>query len=118
MRPAVIFAMVVLAACGAPESGRESAALPDRIVLTYADDPPTTQSVSWRMPNGVAEGVAEITRAFGNFDRSDSGRGDGNWDRGELLAWCRSSRFGELSLGQLVDLASLGLRLRPGDMVI
>lgn len=65
MRPAVIFGMVVLAACGAPESGRESAALPDRIVLTYADDPATTQSVSWRMPNGVAEGVAEITRATG-----------------------------------------------------
>jgi hypothetical protein len=61
-------------------------------------------------------GVAEIAGAFGNFDRSDGGRGDGNWDRGELLAWCRSSRFGELSLGQLVDLASLGLRLRPGDV--
>ncbi|HRX82959.1 MAG TPA: hypothetical protein P5307_28025, partial [Pirellulaceae bacterium] len=31
-------------------------------------------------------------------------------------SWCRSSRFGELALGQLVDLASVGLRLRPGDV--
>ena len=62
--------------------------------------------------------VPEIVAAFRNFDRGvgDRSGGDGQWDRGELLAWCRSSRFGELSLGQLVDLASLGLRLRPGDV--
>ncbi|MDA1055136.1 MAG: hypothetical protein O3C40_32340 [Planctomycetota bacterium] len=62
--------------------------------------------------------VSEIATVFGNFDQRVSGRnvGDGHWDRGELLAWCRSSRFGELALGQLVDLASVGLRLRPGDV--
>lgn len=61
---------------------------------------------------------AAMAVAFGNFDRGSGGRGagDGQWDRGELLAWCRSSRFGELSLGQLFDLASLELRLRPGDV--
>ena len=58
----------------------------------------------------------ELAEAFYNFDHRVGGnRGDDHWDRGELLAWCRSSRFGELSLGQLVDLASLELRLRPGD---
>ncbi|MBC8355542.1 MAG: hypothetical protein H8E66_26490 [Planctomycetes bacterium] len=62
--------------------------------------------------------VPEVATAFRNFDQRESGSnsGDGHWDRGELLSWCRSSRFGELSLGQLVDLASQGLRLRPGDV--
>ena len=62
--------------------------------------------------------VPEIAAAFRSFDQKvKRGReGDGHWDRGELLAWCRSSRFGELALGQLVDLASDGLRLRPGDV--
>lgn len=61
--------------------------------------------------------VPEIVNDFNNFDQGVSrGRGDEHWDRGELLQWCRSSRFGELSLGQVIDLASLGLRLRPGDV--
>ncbi|MEO8494994.1 MAG: hypothetical protein ABI614_07980 [Planctomycetota bacterium] len=62
--------------------------------------------------------VPEIVAVFRNFDRGEDDRSvsDGQWDRGELLTWCRSSRFGELSLGRLVDLASLGLRLRPGDI--
>ncbi len=62
--------------------------------------------------------VPELAVAFRSFDQTvKRGReGDGFWDRGELLSWCRSSRFGELSLGQLVDLASDGLRLRPGDV--
>ena len=62
--------------------------------------------------------VPEVASVFRSFDQRVSGRrdGDGHWDRGELLSWCRSSRFGELALGQLVDLASVGLRLRPGDV--
>jgi hypothetical protein len=62
--------------------------------------------------------VPELAVAFRSFDQTAKrGReGDGFWDRGELLSWCRSSRFGELALGQLVDLASDGLRLRPGDV--
>ncbi|MCA9145527.1 MAG: hypothetical protein H6823_06685 [Planctomycetaceae bacterium] len=62
--------------------------------------------------------VQEVASVFRSFDQRVNGRreGDGNWDRGELLSWCRSSRFGELALGQLVDLASVGLRLRPGDV--
>ncbi|MCA9122692.1 MAG: hypothetical protein H6822_20780 [Planctomycetaceae bacterium] len=62
--------------------------------------------------------VPEVVSVFSNYDQRVTGRreGDGEWDRGELLSWCRSSRFGELTLGQLIDLASVGLRLRPGDV--
>ena len=38
-------------------------AAPDRIVLTWSDDPATTQSVTWRTDPTVAEAVAEIAVA-------------------------------------------------------
>jgi 3',5'-cyclic AMP phosphodiesterase CpdA len=37
--------------------------LPDRIVLTWSDDPATTQAVTWRTSTDVARGLAEITIA-------------------------------------------------------
>ncbi|MBL8816694.1 MAG: metallophosphoesterase family protein [Planctomyces sp.] len=37
--------------------------LPDRIVLTWADDPTTTQAVSWRTAVSVERGLAEIAIA-------------------------------------------------------
>ena len=35
-------------------------AIPDRIILTWSDDPQTTQSVTWRTSTEVARGIAEI----------------------------------------------------------
>ncbi|MFN6161770.1 MAG: fibronectin type III domain-containing protein [Planctomycetota bacterium] len=37
--------------------------MPDRIVLTWAGDPTTTQSVTWRTSTEVAAGKAELARA-------------------------------------------------------
>lgn len=37
--------------------------LPDRIVLTWADEPTTTQAVTWRTSTNIARGLAEITVA-------------------------------------------------------
>lgn len=37
--------------------------LPDRIVLTWADEPTTTQAVTWRTSTDVTRGLAEITVA-------------------------------------------------------
>ena len=41
--------------------------------------------------------------------------GDGKWSRSELSTWTRKSRAGEISLGQMVGLASHGLKLRRGE---
>ncbi|HBE67472.1 MAG TPA: metallophosphoesterase [Planctomycetaceae bacterium] len=38
-------------------------AMPDRIVLTWADDPRTTQSVTWRTSVEVSQGLAQIALA-------------------------------------------------------
>ena len=40
--------------------------LPDRVVLTWSDDPATTQSVTWRTDTSVPRGVAEIAVANAN----------------------------------------------------
>lgn len=37
--------------------------LPDRIVLTWASDPATSQAVTWRTSTVVTRGLAEITVA-------------------------------------------------------
>lgn len=39
--------------------------LPDRIVLTWNDDPQTTQAVTWRTSSAVTRGLAQITIAQG-----------------------------------------------------
>ena len=59
-----------------------------------------------------AAGQADLAAAF---DRLDEKR-DGRWDQEELLAWCRRTRAGEVSLGQLIELASEQLQLGPGEM--
>ncbi|XZE51748.1 fibronectin type III domain-containing protein [Planctomycetaceae bacterium SH139] len=40
--------------------------IPDRIVLTWADDPTTTQSVTWRTSSDVQQAYAEIAVATGD----------------------------------------------------
>ncbi len=54
---------------------------------------------------------AELRGSFVRGDRD----GNGEWDMEELRLRCRDARAGEVSLGQLVELASRGLLLRPGD---
>lgn len=51
----------------------------------------------------------------GDFARLDQNR-DGKWDQKELLNWCRQSRAGEVSLGQLIELATKALQFVPGEM--
>ena len=40
--------------------------LPDRVVLTWNNDPATTQSVTWRTDTSVMAGLAEIAIANAN----------------------------------------------------
>ena len=40
--------------------------LPERIVLTWTDDPATTQAVTWRTDNSILLGVAELAIANSN----------------------------------------------------
>lgn len=63
-------------------------------------------------------GHAEIVTSFARFDVPLPGnnKGDEVWTREELLTWCRESRFGEVSVGRLVDLASQGIKLGRGDV--
>jgi len=58
------------------------------------------------------EAAGEAATHFLRVDR------DGNraWDSRELMAWCRLARAGELSLGQLIELASQGLVIAAGEM--
>ena len=49
-----------------PEDAHEPSPLPDRVVLTWEDDPATTQSVTWRTDTSVKRGVAEIALASAN----------------------------------------------------
>jgi 3',5'-cyclic AMP phosphodiesterase CpdA len=52
----------VLAQTGDPDPTLPSSR-PDRVILTWSDDPTTTQSVTWRTSTAVTQGVAEITPA-------------------------------------------------------
>lgn len=61
-------ARVAMPAGWQPAPFAESAAhapspLPDRVVLTWQDDPATTQAVTWRTDTSVLHGVAEIALA-------------------------------------------------------
>lgn len=58
------------------------------------------------------EARGELATQFARLDRD----GDQVWDASEIIAWCRLSRAGELSLGQMVELASQGLVIAPGEM--
>lgn len=62
-----------------------------------------------------ARAESEIHQEFARIDQARDGGGDGQLDREELVRWSRLSRAGEVSLGQLYELASQGLRLMPGE---
>jgi hypothetical protein len=59
--------------------------------------------------------IANEEEFAGSFRRLDTDA-NGAWDRDEIIAWCRRSRAGEVSLGQIISLASQGLGLAPGEM--
>ncbi len=48
-----------------PAEAYRPSALPDRIILTWAGDPATTQAVTWRTSTDVKKGLAEIAVADG-----------------------------------------------------
>ncbi|MEM8767478.1 MAG: fibronectin type III domain-containing protein [Pseudomonadota bacterium] len=50
----------------APAMAYAPTPLPDRVVLTWSDDPATTQSVTWRTDTTVQRGVAELALAGPN----------------------------------------------------
>jgi hypothetical protein len=52
---------------------------------------------------------------FARIDQSGPDGGDNQWARDEIVRWCRVTRAGEVSLGQLWELASKALRLLPGE---
>ena len=56
----------------APADMYRPTAHPDRIVLTWSDDPATTQSVTWRTSTAVHQGIAELVLASADpaFDRN------------------------------------------------
>ncbi len=48
-----------------PAEAYRPTAMPDRIILTWAGDPATTQAVTWRTSTDVKQGLAEIAVADG-----------------------------------------------------
>ena len=50
----------------APADAHAPTPLPDRVVLTWADDPATTQSVTWRTDVSVKQGLVQVALASGN----------------------------------------------------
>jgi len=75
-----------------------------------------------RQLDGDGDGLIDRSEAQADpalaaqFDNLDEGGRKGKLEETELKRWCRASRAGGVSLGQLVELASQQLRLRPGDM--
>jgi hypothetical protein len=65
-----------------------------------------------RLSRDEVRSDAEVAEQFPRLDRD----GDGTWNQQELISWCGRSRAGEISLGQLVELASQGLQLDRGDV--
>jgi hypothetical protein len=68
-----------------------------------------------------AQDNAEMSERFDTIDQHRAGswspvNRDRRWDRSETLEWCRQSRAGEASLGQLIEVASEAIRLVPGEM--
>ena len=52
-----------------------------------------------------------------DFDRWDEDEdGQESLSRNEVMAWCRASRLGDISLGSLFDLVSERLTLAPGEV--
>jgi hypothetical protein len=91
----------------------------DESVATQSDDRQARDMLKQADRNNDAEIDRREARRHdelaSDFDRFDADR-DGKWQHRELIAWCRQSRAGEVSLGQLFELASQGLKLSVGDM--
>ena len=49
-----------------PELAHAPMPLPDRVVLTWEDDPATTQSVTWRTDISTKKGMAHLALANAN----------------------------------------------------
>ena len=49
-----------------PEQAHAPTPLPDRVVLTWEDDPATTQSVTWRTDTATIKGMAQLAIANAN----------------------------------------------------
>ena len=49
-----------------PELAHAPTPLPDRVVLTWEDDPATTQSVTWRTDTATNKGMAHLAIANAN----------------------------------------------------
>lgn len=72
---------LLLAAAGAvfslqetPESGYPPGPYPDRVILTWSEDPATTISVTWRTDTTVSQGVAQIADAVDGPDVAQHAR--------------------------------------------
>jgi 3',5'-cyclic AMP phosphodiesterase CpdA len=50
----------------APSQAHAPTPLPDRVVLTWVDDPATSQAVTWRTDTSIKAGIAEIAVANNN----------------------------------------------------
>ena len=68
-----------------------------------------------KISRGESRRDPAIAEDFARIDQAERGAGDNNWSRDEIVRWCRASRAGEVSLGQLWELASKALRLLPGE---
>lgn len=73
------------------------------------------QDKNGKLSEREAQADPRIAEQFSRLDQLIEGRGDRQWTRDELLRWCRLSRAGDLSLGQMCELASQALRLIPGE---
>ncbi len=63
--------------------------------------------------------AAADAQVLGVFDRIDGASRvprDGRWSADEVTHWCRQTRAGEVSVGQLVELASQMLALPEGEV--
>jgi hypothetical protein len=71
--------------------------------------------LQWREVMNDGPISRQFARIDAQFDRRNTERGEGIWEQDELIEWCRMSRAGELSLGQLIALASRGLDFGLGE---
>jgi hypothetical protein len=73
------------------------------------------QNTDGKISRSEARKDPAIWEDFARIDQSDPAGGDQQWGRDEITRWCRTSRAGEVSLGQLWELASKALRMLPGE---
>ena len=90
-------------------------------VSVVAGQAPLLRAQQMALVFSGAEGGPQMHARFDSIDQHRSGswgpnNQDRKWDQQELLEWCRQSRSGETSLGQLIELAAEAIRLVPGEM--